>query len=318
MCCVALKMSKFLSFVNSCPSPFHAVETVKKSLVESGFKEILEGNSWQSLQKGSSYFFTRNSSAIIAFCIGGQYEPGSAFTIIGAHTDSPCLKIKPKSKKEKAGYDQVGVETYGGGLWNTWFDRDLAVAGRVFVHAKDSITERLVHIKQPILRIPTLAIHLDRSVSDGFKFNNEAQLCPILQLTEKSLNSDAEKVNGIHHLSLLNMIAKDLNVQVDQIGEFELCLYDTQPAAIGGAKNEFIFSARLDNLMMSYCSIEALLQAVHSLQDDKCIRIVGLFDNEEVGSTTSHGANSNLLESCIRRLSGLSFGSQWVGETTSV
>ena len=105
---------------------------------------------------------------------------------------------------------------------------------------------------------------------------------------------------------------------VDQIGEFELCLYDTQPAVIGGAKNEFIFSSRLDNLMMSYCSIHALLESLGSLQEDDCIRIVGLFDNEEVGSTSSHGANSNLLESTIRRLSGLTFGSQWVGETTSV
>lgn len=207
-----MKMSKFLNFVNSSPSPFHAVETVKNSLIDAGFKEVFEGSSWQSLEKGSKYFFRRNSSAVVAFCIGGKYEPGNAFTIIGAHTDSPCLKIKPKSKKEKSGYDQVGVETYGGGLWNTWFDRDLSVAGRVFVHSNDSIIERLVHIKQPILRIPTLAIHLDRSVSDGFKFNNETQLCPILQMTEKALNSDSENINGVHHLSLLKMISNDLKV----------------------------------------------------------------------------------------------------------
>ena len=213
-------MVKFLNFVNSSPSPFHAVETVKKMLNEAGFKEILEGNSWMCLQKGSKYFFSRNSSALVAFCIGGKYEPGNGFTIIGAHTDSPCLKIKPRSKKEKSGYDQVGVETYGGGLWNTWFDRDLSVAGRVFIHSDESIMERLVHIKHPILRIPTLAIHLDRSVGEGFKFNNETQLCPILQLTEKALNSDSQMVNGNHHHSLIKLIADDLHVK----GNFTLII----------------------------------------------------------------------------------------------
>ena len=251
----------------------------------------------------------RNGSAIIAFAIGGSLKPNSGFSIIGAHTDSPCLKIKPRSKREKVGYAQVGVELYGGGLWHTWFDRDLSIAGRVMVKATaddEALSHRLTRIDAPVLRIPTLAIHLDRSTE--FKFNNEVQLTPILGLAESQLNASDDK-GTLHPLPLLQAIADDLHVAVDRIGDFELCLYDTQGAQIGGIKDEFLFSARLDNLMMSFCSLTALIESDASLAVDENIRVVSLFDNEEVGSNTAHGADSNFLEVTLRRISALNITS---------
>ena len=216
---------------------------------------------------------------------------------------------------------------------NTWFDRDLSIAGRVLVYSLDrkEISHRLVDLRKPILRIPTLAIHLDRSVSDGFKFNNENQLTPILGLSAEKewvldrdwvLISSLNRLNGdsaAHHAVLLKMIAEKLDIQgaffflffylkVEQIGDFELCLYDTQGATTGGANDEFIFSARLDNLNMSFCAIKGLVDSLDTLQDERTIRVVGLFDDEEVGSLTAHGANSNLLENTLKRLASISFG----------
>ncbi|KAI9106284.1 peptidase M18 [Phlyctochytrium arcticum] len=310
---------EFIKFVNASPSPFHAVETSRQQLLAAGFKEIRERDSWVGkLQPGGKYFFTRNKSSLTAFAVGGKYQSGNGFAVVGAHTDSPCLKLKPHSKKEKLGYQQVGVQTYGGGLWHTWFDRDLGIAGRVMVKDKDGkhIANKLVRIDKPILRIPTLAIHLDRGVNDAFKFNNEVQLTPVLALTsaaEDALNakpqdSDATKVqpNKDQHLPLLlKLLSDELGVTNEQIGDFELCLYDVNPSLIGGAQNEFIFSARLDNLMMSFCSLTALVNSCKNktLETDSTIRVVVLFDNEEIGSVSAHGAGSNLLEVSLRRLS---------------
>ncbi|KAI8903670.1 peptidase M18 [Powellomyces hirtus] len=297
----------FIKFVNASPSPFHAVETARKSLLSAGFEEIHERDSWSGkLKNGGKYFFTRNKSCIAAFAVGGEYTSGNGFSVVGAHTDSPCLKVKPHSKKEKVGYTQVGVQTYGGGLWHTWFDRDLGIAGRAFVKTADNKYEhRLVQIARPILRIPTLAIHLDRGVNDAFKFNNEVQLTPILAAAAtKALNAESAPNADQHAPLLLKLLAEEMKVEASQIGDFELCLYDTQPSAIGGAENEYIFSARLDNLMMSYCSVTALINSATtaSLEKDSNIRVVVLFDNEEVGSVSAHGAGSNLLEVTLRRL----------------
>ncbi|KAJ3058611.1 hypothetical protein HDU99_006722, partial [Rhizoclosmatium hyalinum] len=199
----------FLTFVRASPSPFHAVAESKRRLEAAGFSAISEKDAW-TVTRGGKYFFTRNQSSVVAFVVGGQYKSGNGFSIIGAHTDSPCLKVKPVSKKETAGYLKVGVETYGGGLWNTWFDRDLGIAGRVMVKSGDAIQHKLVQVDEPILRIPTLAIHLDRTVSEGFKFNNEVHLTPMLGLAAKALNGEEDK--GKHHALLLSKLANKLGV----------------------------------------------------------------------------------------------------------
>ncbi|KAJ2725175.1 hypothetical protein GGI07_001437 [Coemansia sp. Benny D115] len=303
-----------VDFVNKSPSPFHAVDVCRNWLRGAQFTELKEKQSWNGVIKPNGrYFFTRNGSSIVAFAVGGKFRPGNGLSIVAAHTDSPCFKLKPVSKKTSSGFLQVGVQVYGGGLWHTWFDRDLSVAGRVMVrdHA-GGYTNRLVTIKDPIMRIPSLAIHLDRTVGDAFKYNKEVHLTPILATVAKALNGDEKAADPeastlAHHPILLERIATELSVDVADISDFELCLYDTQEAVIGGICNEFIYSSRLDNLNSSYCAIEGLVNSLDDRKstasaDDTHIRMVALFDNEEVGSTSAYGANSSLIESAIRRI----------------
>ncbi|KAI9737143.1 MAG: hypothetical protein M1834_000736 [Cirrosporium novae-zelandiae] len=319
----------FISFVNASPTPFHAVNSAKERLVKAGFKEIKERDSWSSTcGPGGKYYLTRNGSSIVAFAIGKKWKSGNPISMIGAHTDSPTLRIKPVSKRQSDGFIQVGVETYGGGLWHTWFDRDLAVAGRVMVKTSNGdFVQKLVKIDRPILRIPTLAIHLDRQ--ENFVFNKETQLFPIAGLVAAELNRQGKKssesgkeepasedgpieplkaLTKRHHPYIITLIASEAGVEEESIIDFELVLYDTQPACVGGLNNELIFSARLDNLNMSYCTTEAMTRSVSSpssLDNDPTIRLMSLFDHEEIGSQTAQGAHSNLLPAVLRRLSVL-------------
>ncbi|EPS27002.1 Aspartyl aminopeptidase [Penicillium oxalicum] len=316
----------FLSFVNASPTPFHAVQSAKDLLTKAGFEEIKEKDSWANTCKpGGKYFLTRNTTTLIAFAIGKQWQPGNSISMIGAHTDSPVLRVKPVSKKSGEGFLQVGVETYGGGIWHTWFDRDLGVAGRVMTRANDgSIVQKLVKVDRPILRIPTLAIHLDRTTD--FSFNKETQLFPIAGLIAAELNrtgadganaQEAEKVDDFsplkavterHHSHFVELVAAEAGVKPEDILDFELILFDTQKSCLGGMLEEFIFSPRLDNLNSSYCATVSLIDSVaeqSSLDNEPAIRLIALFDHEEIGSRTAQGADSNALPAIIRRLSVL-------------
>ena len=248
--------------------------------------------------------------------------------MIGAHTDSPCLRIKPVSKKQSEGFIEVGVETYGGGLWSTWWDRDLSVAGRVMFKTKEGeIAQKLVKVNRPILRIPTLAIHLDRQ--EKFEFNKETQLLPIAGLVAAELNRRGGVENNTnaesnpddsadfhplkaptdrHHPYLVEVIANEAKVDRSSILDFEMVLYDTQKSCIGGLNEELIFSARLDNQEMSFCATEGLIRSIskpEALANESSIRLISLFDHEEIGSNTAQGADSNVLPSILRRLSVL-------------
>ncbi|EXJ86373.1 aspartyl aminopeptidase [Capronia epimyces CBS 606.96] len=320
----------FLSFVNASPTPFHAVKSVKERLSAVGFQEVKEKQSWSSIcAPGGKYYLTRNGSTIVAFTIGKKWKPGNPISMIGAHTDSPCLRIKPVSKKQGDGFLQVGVETYGGGLWHTWFDRDLGIAGRVMVRGPDgNVAQKLVHIDKPILRIPTLAIHLDRQ--ETFSFNKETQLFPIAGLVAAELKRQDEKKGQVandggkeeqtkpftplkalttrHHPRIVEIIASEAGVAPEDVVDFEVVLYDTQKACLGGLNEEFIFSARLDNLNSTYCATQGLIQSVEetsALDDESSIRLIACFDHEEIGSMTAQGAFSTMLPAIIRRLSVL-------------
>jgi len=301
---VALEL---VDFLNDSWTHYHAVETSEKLLLAAGFTKLSEREEWD-VQAGGKYYFIRNGTTIVAFALGGQFKGGNGFNIVAAHTDSPCLKLKPVTASKKSGFLKVGVQTYGGGLWYTWFDRDLSVAGRVLVRKDDgSIASQLVRIDSPILRIPTLAIHLDREVNtNGFKPNTETHLAPVLATSIKAeLNQTPDKSSdGPHHALLLEVLAKQLGCPIENIEDFELNVCDTQPSAIGGASKEFIFSGRLDNLAMSYCGLKALIEATNdeaALEKETNGLMVALFDHEEVGSNSAQGAASPVMFEAMRR-----------------
>lgn len=308
--------TKFLNFLNKSPTPFHVVESARSLLVAAGFIELQLHEQWQT-KPGGKYFTTKNESTIVAFKVGRNYKPGNPFAIVGAHTDSPNLRVKLNSRKERCDYLQVGVECYGGGIWATWFDRDLTVAGRVFVRNGDKVEQKLVHIGRPILRIPHLAIHLNREVNDKFGPNKENHIVPILATTlneqayfgnpGKTPKSDKQKEPiEKHHPLLIDLIKKELNLNsVNDIYDLELSLVDTQPAQLGGAVNEFIFGARLDNQVGSYCTLRGLIDSCEcedANDDDDFVRLAALYDHEEVGSESATGAASALTEHIMRRL----------------
>lgn len=312
---------------------YHAVDSAVQRLTKAGFQEIKERDSWSStLQPGGKYYLTRNGSSIVAFGIGKKWKAGNPIAMVGAHTDSCCLRLKPVSKKSGHGFMQVGVETYGGGKWHTWFDRDLSIAGRAMIRdGKGNYIQKLVKVDRPILRIPTLAIHLDRETN--FNPNKETELFPIAGLVEAELNrarkkgeekAEDEKTSALekeeedfqplqtmserHHPYIVKLIAEHAGTEVEDLVDFEIVLYDTQKACLGGLNNELIFSARLDNLGMTYCAVEGIIESLSSssaLENESSIRLITCFDHEEIGSTSAQGAASNLLPAVLRRLSVL-------------
>ncbi|XP_073237193.1 aspartyl aminopeptidase-like [Porites lutea] len=309
---------KFIDFVNNGPSPYHVVNECRKVLTLAGFKELKERDHWD-IKPNDKCFVTRNHSTIIAFAVGGIYQPGNGFTIVGAHTDSPCLKVKPNSKKCSNGYQQVGVECYGGGIWATWFDRDLKLAGRVVTKRGDKLEHHLVHINRPIMRVPHLAIHLQRDINDKFSPNKETHIAPILatsvydELLNDKSKDDSEKKSeetkracriDSHQSELGRLLMQEIGCQAQHILDFDLHLADTQPATLGGALEEFIFSPRLDNQVSCFCALQALVQSLEgpSFASDPNIRVIALYDNEEVGSNSAQGAGSMLTEHILRRL----------------
>ncbi|KAA3456889.1 putative aspartyl aminopeptidase [Gossypium australe] len=299
---VSSVVSDFIGFLNASPTAFHAVDEAKKRLQKVGYEQVVEREDWK-LEAGKRYFLTRNHSTIVAFAIGKKYVAGNGFHIVGAHTDSPCLKLKPVSEVKKAGYLEVGVQTYGGGLWHTWFDHDLTVAGRVMIREEKANRNYFV-----------IACLVSRGVNDGFKVNTQSHLLPVLATSvqvelnkEFAENGLAEKATNKsrHHAFLLQMIANKLGCQPDQICDFELQACDTQPSIVAGAAKEFIFSGRLDNLCMSFCSLKALIDATSSdddLENESGVRMVALFDHEEVGSNSAQGAGSPAMLDALSRI----------------
>ncbi|XP_071734642.1 probable aspartyl aminopeptidase [Rutidosis leptorrhynchoides] len=295
-----------LDYLNESWTHFHATAEAKRQLIAAGFHLLSENDEWE-LKPGGRYFFTRNMSCLVAFAVGEKYSVGNGFHVIAAHTDSPCLKLKPKSASSKSNYLMVNVQTYGGGLWHTWFDRDLSVAGRVIVRGGDgSFIHKLVKVKRPLLRVPTLAIHLDRNVNkDGFKPNLETHLNPLLATKHDDASMDSkDKSKDYHHPLLMQILSDELDCEVGEIASIELNICDTQPSCLGGANNEFIFSGRLDNLASSFCALRALIDSSEpkDLSDEHAIRMVALFDNEEVGSDSMQGAGAPTMFQAMRRI----------------
>ncbi|MFT5484664.1 MAG: aspartyl aminopeptidase [Halieaceae bacterium] len=279
-----------LEFLTAATTPFHAVVAMSERLLGAGFQRLREGEQWL-IDPGNKYFTTRNDSSILAFVAGTDNPAKKGIRMLGAHTDSPCLRVKPQPELKDNGYWQLGVEVYGGALLNPWFDRDLSLAGRVSYVADEGILRsRLIDFRRPIAVIPSLAIHLDKGVNQNRSINPQTDLPPILAI------AGGESEYDFRQLLLAQLHREHPAEKCAEILEYEMHFYDTQAAAIIGLEDEFIASARLDNLLSCFVTIEALISTgtQHSA-------LVVCNDHEEVGSVSAAGAQGPMLKSLLER-----------------
>ncbi|HYB99460.1 MAG TPA: M18 family aminopeptidase [Candidatus Limnocylindrales bacterium] len=281
-----------LSFLDASPTPYHAVAETLRRLENAGYRRVREQDAWD-VEAGDRCYVTRGGS-IIAFEIGHAELCDAGFRIIGSHTDSPNLRLKPRPDVRSHGYRQLAVEPYGGVLLHTWLDRDLGLAGRVSLAAGDEPRSVLVDMRRPIARVPSLAIHLSRELhSDGLKLNAQTHLPPVLGLETCT--------------ELGALLAEELEAQGEEAVDaedvlgFDLMFYDLQPAAIAGVGGDFIHSARLDNLESCHAGLSALLSAAES-GESPFTRVLVLYDHEEVGSRSAHGAAGPFLLDVLDRI----------------
>ena len=283
--------NELLEYIYNSPTSFHAVNTSTQILKDNGFEEIKLNEKWNLKDKGR-YYVVKNSSALVAFIINSNNIENEGFRIISSHSDSPSFRIKPNSQMSVENtYLKLNTECYGGPILSTWLDRPLSIAGRVIVKGEGIINpkERLVNLKKPICIIPNVAIHLNKSINEGYKYNKQNDMLPLVGL----INDTLEKDNF-----LLNEISKELNIKVDDILDFDLFLYEYEKGCLMGINEEFISTGRLDNLSMAHASLNALLNT----NGKYGINLVSIFDNEEVGSSTKQGADSNMLLNILERI----------------
>jgi len=276
-----------MSFISDSPTPFHAVASMVSQFRAAGYSQLDVSDTWQ-LEAGGRYFITRNDSTILAFQLP-QKNALQRLHMVGAHTDSPCLKVKPNPEIRRKGYQQLGVEVYGGALLHPWFDRDLSLAGRVVSRdVKGQLLRHLVDFKRPVACIPSLAIHLDREANKDHSVNPQTDL-PVL--LGQSLGDD---------FSLRSLLADELKAnghEVNQVIDYELSFYDFQAPALVGIKQEFLAAARLDNLLSCYIGLTAMIGA----QTDQGMLLI-CNDHEEVGSQSAEGAQGSFLMSVLQRI----------------
>jgi aspartyl aminopeptidase len=280
--------AELLNYLDQSPSPFHAVSSLNTELLANGFTQLHERDCWQ-LTPGK-YFVTRNDSSIIAFVMGKQSLLDTGMRIVGAHTDSPCLKVKPNPENRLNGYLNLGVEVYGGVLLNPWFDRDLSLAGRVTYQAPDDTLHSVnINFQRAIGTIPSLAIHLDREANTERKINPQTDIPPLLM--------QADETQTFDDLLKTQIETQHKGIKIKRVMTYELSFYDTNGAAFSGFNQEFIASARLDNLLSCYTAIKGLLEA-----DANLTSLVVCNDHEEVGSASAEGADGSFLRDVINRM----------------
>ena len=274
-------IGRLTDFLDQSPTPWHAVSNTSELLERAGFVRLDERSAW-ALEAGASYFVVRSDGALVAW---RQPTDVVGWTIFGAHTDSPNLRVRPEPMIKKQGYFQLGLEVYGGVLLSTWFDRDLSLAGRVAIANEGAVLSELVDFKRAVGMIPNLAIHLDRDANGGRKINPHDELPMILSRAEK----DAD-------LNFKRLLAREMDRSPEEISAFEMCAYPVEGAQVIGLEGEFLASARLDNLLSCFIVTEALIQNA----DAEGTMIV-LNDHEEIGSVSTSGADGPFLESILRR-----------------
>ena len=280
-----------LQYIDQSPSPWHAVESTRIHLEASGFLHLHERDSWK-IAPGDCRYVIRGDSSIIAFRMGDRAPSEAGFRILGAHTDSPGLRIKPQGHLREGRLIRLGVEVYGGPILASFADRDLSLAGRVSIKGSQGIETRLVRFDSALLRLPNLAIHMNRGVNeDGLKFNKQTELPLILGQTLPDAPSQ----------TLLNeLVADRLNIEPDSILSLELNVFDTQPGTLWGAHAAFLATRQIDNLSSCHAALCALLSGTQG----PSTQVIALFDHEEIGSQSHQGAQGSFLSDVLSRLSG--------------
>ena len=286
-------VADLLQFIDRSPTPYHAVATAVSLLEEAGYAPLEEAEVW-SVSPGDRRYVVRAGGSLAAFEIGSRPPAEAGFRIVGAHTDSPNLRLKPIADVRAHGYSQLAVEPYGGVLLHTWLDRDLSLAGRVVVRDGADLHTELVDFERPLLRVPSLAIHLNRELNqEGLKLNAQQNLVPVVGLSDRT--------------NLASLLGKALAARrgkkqkVGEILSYDLMAYDTQPAARAGAEGEFVLASRLDNLASCHAGLRALL-AADSAARTPATRAIVFYDHEEVGSRSQAGAAGTFLADVLSRL----------------
>lgn len=282
---------ELIDFLYDSPSACHGVKATQRILNENGFIEIKEEDKWDLKSKGK-YYVIKNDSALIAFEIGSEDIEQVGFRLIGAHTDVPGFRIKPNPQMITEGrYVKLNTEVYGGPILHTWYDRPLSIAGKVALKGKYPLKPeiRLININKPLLIIPSLAIHMNREVNEGYKINRQVDTLPLLGL----INDKLEKEDY-----LMNILAQELKVNKEDILNFELGLYEYEKGSLIGMNEELISSGRFDDLWMVFAGVKALVNS----KENKVTKVMICIDNEEIGSLTAEGANSTLLNNILERI----------------
>ena len=276
-------IDELLDFMHDSPVAFNAIENIKRKLLNEGFIELYESNSF-NLKLGNKYFVTRNGTSIIAFTLPNSIEE-YGFNIIASHSDSPCFKVKPNTDIKTGIYHKLSVEPYGGSIYSSWFDRPLSLAGRVLVKEDNKIVSKEVNIDRPLLSITNVPIHMNRNINDGFKYNAAIDMQPLL-------TQEVEKVD------LKETLSEELGINKETILNYDLYLCPKQRGYIFGLNKEYFSSPRIDNLECAFTSLKGFLKG----HNERNINVYACFDNEEVGSGTRQGADSSFLEDTLKRI----------------
>jgi len=285
-------VQNLLDFIDASPSPWHVVKTIEAQLAAQTppWQRLDETAKW-TLQPGGRYYVVRDDSSIVLFVQGQKPPAETGFKIIGAHTDSPGLRIKPNAASSADGLVRLGVEVYGGPILATFTDRDLSLAGRIaYKNDQDQVDRMPVKFDQPLLRLPNLAIHMNRAVNEeGLKLQKQTELPLILS------TSTEEQLPPAYFSALLQ---QQSGIAAERILSWDLAVYDTQKGAFWGAEREFYANSQLDNL----ASCHAALQALLNTDGMDATRVCALFDHEEIGSQSNKGADGSFLPDILQRI----------------
>ena len=293
-------LKRLLDFLDASPVNFLAVRNIVSELEKAGYRQVDAKKPVGKVKAGDKLYVTKNNSSVYAFEIGNKPLADAGFRMICAHCDSPTFRIKPNAEMLcEGGITKLNTEVYGGPIMSTWFDRPLTIAGRVIVKGEDAMSPRtlLLHVKRPVMQISNLAIHFNRQVNDGVKLSKQKDVLPIIGI----VTSELEKQN-----MLMNLICDELNIQKEDILDFDLYLADATPACTFGIHDEFISSGRLDDLSMCYAGLQALLASPAG----DTTKVLAIFDNEETGSQTKQGAASPFLAAMLKRIALSQTGSE--------